>query len=130
MEKRRSIDGRGRGPDGKWRKGKPKTGGRKRGVPNRATVAGKAMMALLLEGDEKLPEARERWAALLSDPDANIRIRAEMFVYSAVHGRPRQDDEPIRTEAPPPFIRVTFGDEDTDGTSPSGPHPLDGARVS
>ena len=126
MKKRGAIDGRA--PDGKWTKGKPKTGGRKRGVQNRATVAGKAMMALLLEGDEKLPEARERWAALLSDPDANIRLRSEMFVYSAVHGRPRQDDEPSHAEPLPPMIRVTFGDEDTDGTP--GPHPLDGARVS
>ena len=66
---------------GKFRKGRPKTGGRRRGVPNRATRAWRDFVAELVND----PEQQQALAHA-------IKAHPEMLFKAAEHayGRPRQ----------------------------------------
>jgi hypothetical protein len=98
-----------RGPGGRFLKGTRVTGGSRRGKPNRSTVAGREAMRLLLGGGGNLPSASERWKRLLLDPSADIRLKAEVFVWAVVYGRPRIDEGPEVDEKP---FRPTFESAD------------------
>lgn len=64
--------------------------GSRLGKPNRRTLAGQALVRKLEEGDGDLPPALERWKALLTDRDAGVRLRAEMFLFEFLHGSGRK----------------------------------------
>lgn len=67
-------------------------GGSRKGSPNRATLAGRELLAHLERGDASLllPPCIERLAALLTDPDPAIRLGFEKFLYEALYVRATQ----------------------------------------
>jgi hypothetical protein len=71
-------------------RGNPGGPGRPKGSPNKATLAGRELLELLERGDgDGLPPSYERWKRLLTDRDPSVRLKAEVFVFSALHGTPR-----------------------------------------
>jgi hypothetical protein len=68
-------------------------GGSRKGSPNLKTVIGHELFAALHEGrpEDGLPPAWERWTRLLTDPSAEVRLRAEALVAERCFGRTRQE---------------------------------------
>jgi hypothetical protein len=79
-------------------KGNPGGPGRPKGSLSKATLAGRELLELLERGDGDLPSACERWKRLLTDRNPAVRLRAEVFVFSALHGAPRPAEEIPRSD--------------------------------
>lgn len=95
---------------GRFAKGNPGGPGRPPGSPNRRTLAGRQLLKALEAGDPeaKLPPAFDRMAALLTDPDARVRLGAERTVLSLLHGRPAAADADEDALARPDPEAVAF----------------------
>ncbi len=78
-----------RGPGGRFAKGNRAPRVSRKGRPNRRTVAGRALLESLQDGDAtmRLPSARARLAALLVDADPAIRLGAEKLVLGLLYPR-------------------------------------------
>ena len=85
-----------------FRKGKPKTGGRKAGTPNKATTEIKALLNRLL------PEERlaNEWERNLKHKDPQIRWKAFELANAYLFGKPVM---PIQgaDDAPPVHIDIS-----------------------
>jgi hypothetical protein len=79
--------------NGLFAKGNPGGPGRPKGSLSKVTLAGREMLELLERGEGDLPPAQERWKRLLTDGNPAVRLKAEMFVFCALHGTPRQAPE-------------------------------------
>jgi hypothetical protein len=80
-------------------RGNPGGPGRPKGSLSKATLAGRELLELLERGDGNgLPSAYERWKRLLTDRDPAVRLKAEVFVFSALHGAPRPAPDSLATE--------------------------------
>jgi hypothetical protein len=71
--------------------------GRPPGTLNRRTLLGRELLSALERGDLEeggtLLPARERWTRLLQSEDERTRLDAERFVWSALYGKPRSDED-------------------------------------
>jgi hypothetical protein len=85
-----------------FKKGKPKTGGRKAGTPNKATASIKTLLNVLL------PEQRlaKEWEDHLKHKDPHIRFEAFKLANAYLFGKPVQ---PVVGEelAPPMKIDIS-----------------------
>lgn len=79
--------------------------GSRRGRRNRRTLAGLELLEQLERGGEGLPPVEERLRLLLTDPDPQVRLRVEIWLFTMLYGLP-----PRRAEADldPPIVRVTL----------------------
>ena len=84
----------------KFAEGNPGGPGRPEGARNKRTivreaVGGRAMLEVLEKGDAdlKLPPAYLRWIRLLKERNPFVRLAAERFLYEALHGRPKQQED-------------------------------------
>jgi hypothetical protein len=82
-----------------FKKGKPKTGGRKRGTPNKATESIKVLLNHLLPEDRL---ARE-WEHHLKHKDPQIRFRAFELANAYLFGKPVM---PVVGEEPAPPVHI------------------------
>jgi hypothetical protein len=79
--------------------GNPGGPGRPKGSLSKANLTGREMLNLLEGGDGNgLPSAFERWKRLLTDRNPAVRLKAEVFVFSALHGAPRPAPDLLATE--------------------------------
>jgi len=113
----------------------PRSPGRPRGVPNRASVAGRDL-AMLWAPDAMREQAR--LAGLLRDPEGNpirgsesdqVRLNAAQYILDRAYGKATQpiagddDADPIRTVMQirfvnPPLLGMTDGTDGTDDHAP------------
>lgn len=94
-----TVDGN-RDPGGRFRPGnRAAVPGSRRGRRNRRTLSGLALLEELEKGGDGLSPAEDRLRLLLTDPDPGIRLRAEVWLFTMLHGLP-----PRRALEPPSLV--------------------------
>jgi hypothetical protein len=87
------------------RKGQPKTGGRRRGTPNKATSA-------IREAAQKLLEDKDYQAALKTRLRRGTAGAVEPLLYHYAYGKPKETVAVEAGEIPPFIVRIEDGGSD------------------